>query len=138
MAHVLATLTTNPTVMEEDMALPPDWQQPKSNLAPELGHKLNGRTLALHSLAVLPQLQRNNLGTTLLKGYIQMVKDAKVADRIALLTYENLIPWYSAIGFTSTGKSENQHGGEAWYDMVSKSVIRHTSNVQGPRIRRRR
>jgi Acetyltransferase (GNAT) family len=132
MAHILVTLTTNQTVQEEDMALPPDWKEPNPKSAPELGHKLHGRTLALHSLAVLPELQHARLGTTLLRSFIQMVKDAKVADRIALLTYERLVPWYSEFGFTSSGKSSNQHGGEDWYDLVSSICRHHTSsNVQG-------
>jgi GNAT superfamily N-acetyltransferase len=115
----LVTLTTNTTVKEEDMALPPDWEKPNPTSAPEIGHKLHGRTVALHSLAVLPELQRARLGTTLLRGFIQMVKDSKVADRISLLTYEKLIPWYEEFGFTCSGKSSNQHAGQDWYDLVS-------------------
>jgi len=128
MAHILVTLTTNLSVQEEDMALPPDWQDPKSTSA-EVGHRVDGRTLALHSLAVLPELQRARLGTTLLRSFIQMVKDAKVADRISLLTYERLVPWYAEFGFTSFGKSRNKHGGEDWYDLVLEFQEDDESNL---------
>jgi Acetyltransferase (GNAT) domain len=124
MAHILATLSHNLAISEDDMALPENWQQANS-AHPSVGHKLDGRTLALHSLAVVPELQHTRLGTTLLRSWIQMVKDAKVADRIVLLTYEKLVPWYSDFGFTSHGKSYNEHGGEGWIDMVGSSR-RHT------------
>lgn len=100
------------------MALPPDWQLPIPKDKPNLGHKTGGRTVALHSLAVLPDLQGRHVGSTLLKGFIQMVKDAKVADRIALLTYKKLVPWYEKFGFENRGRSDATFGGEEWYDLV--------------------
>jgi ribosomal protein S18 acetylase RimI-like enzyme len=119
--QILVTLTTNGSVKEEDMIVPAGSSQ-TDGLAS--GHRAGGRTIALHSLAVLPELQRARVGSTLMKSYIQMVQDAKVADRISLLTYEHLIPWYEKLGFSCLGKSECQYGGKDWYDLVSGSGSR--------------
>jgi hypothetical protein len=47
-----------------------------------------------------------------------MVKDSKVVDRVALITFERLVPWYERFGFENLGKSNAQYAGEEWYDMV--------------------
>jgi GNAT superfamily N-acetyltransferase len=100
------------------MALPLDWQSPNPTEASNLGHKKAGRTVAIHSLAVLPEFQGDHLGTTFLNGFVKMVRDAKVADRIALITYEKLTTWYERFGFKSRGPSNCQYGGGGWFDMV--------------------
>lgn len=99
------------------MAVPPDWQTHPSG-HPELGHREEGRTIALHSLAVLPACQGRGLGRTLLKSYMQRMHAAGIADRIALLTYERLTSWYESLGFENKGKSQAKYGGVEWNDMV--------------------
>jgi predicted N-acetyltransferase YhbS len=116
MGQILVTLTTNTTVKDEDMVVP---TSPAKAVAPDSGHRVGGRTIALHSLSVLPELQNSRVGSTLMRSYIQMVQDAKVAERISLLTYKHLVPWYEKLGFRDLGKSECQYGGKDWYDMVS-------------------
>jgi ribosomal protein S18 acetylase RimI-like enzyme len=115
---VLSTLTDNQTIEDEDMALPPDWQHPNPTTAPRIGHKKQGRTIALHSLAVLPELQDRRIGSSLLCSFMRMVRQQGAADRIALITFERLIIFYERFGFTCLGKSKAQYGGEEWWDMV--------------------
>ena len=79
---------------------------------PKLGHKEEGRTICVHSLAVLPQFQKRGLGKTLMLAYIQRLESQGVADRLALISHEELIPYYEGLGFENQGKSEAQFGGE--------------------------
>lgn len=123
LAHVVVTLTTNDTVLDSDMALPSDWNSPIPTADPSAGHKPEGRTIALHSFAVLPTLRGRGLGGTLLRGWIQMMRASKIADSIALLTYERLIPLYEKFGFTCMGKSDATYGGEQWYDLVRLPIV---------------
>ena len=58
-AHAIGTLSTNETILDDDMALPPAWTDGAADDAVEekgrkLGHKKEGRVACLHSLAVLP------------------------------------------------------------------------------------
>lgn len=98
------------------MTLPPGWEngtEPK-----HLGHQEEGRTLAVQSLAVLPSHQGRGLGKILMKSYIQRMSDAGIADRIALLAHDYLIPFYESCGLKLLGESKAQFGGGGWYDMV--------------------
>lgn len=110
---------------DASMALPPDWQsKPKNSSAnghasEPLGHQEQGGTIAIHSLAVLPEHQGKKVGTTLMKSYIQRIKDAMIADRLALLTHEPLVPFYESLGFENKGPSQCTFGGGGWIDMVS-------------------
>ena len=54
-------------------------------------------------------------------SYIQRIQSAGVADRIALLTYDRLVPFYERLGFEYRGKSKAQYGGGGWNDMVRAS-----------------
>jgi ribosomal protein S18 acetylase RimI-like enzyme len=116
LGHIFATKTRNQTVKDADMALPADWE--KSTPQPGIGHDEAGRTLAIHSVAILPQLQRQGLGRMLMRAYIQRVESSGIADRIALLSHEEMIPFYEKVGFKSLGKSSVEHGGGGWFDMV--------------------
>lgn len=46
------------------------------------------------------------------------MQSADIADRIALLTYDRLVPFYERLGFEYRGKSKAQYGGGGWNDMV--------------------
>jgi len=122
-AHILATRTPALKVNEASMGIPPDWRTKTSTLpdstgAEPLGHQDQGSTIAIHSLAVLPEHQGKRIGSTLMKAYIQRIKDAAVADRIALLAHDNLVPFYTALGFEDRGASDCTFGGGGWIDMV--------------------
>ena len=113
LGHIVSTKTTNPTVTDDDMNFPssdaPD---------PKLGHKEEGRTVCIHSLAVLPEYQKRGLGKTLMMAYIQRMEAHGVADRLALIAHEELIPYYEGLGFENKGKSEAQFGGGGWFALV--------------------
>jgi hypothetical protein len=49
------------------------------------------------------------------------MQSADIADRIALLTYDRLVPFYERLGFEYRGKSKAQYAGGGWNDMVSAS-----------------
>lgn len=115
LGHVVATKTTTLVVTDEDMAYPTP-----SDPDPKLGHKEEGRTVCIHSLAVLPQYQGKGLGKTLLKAYLHRIKSQQVADNAALIAHEHLIPYYEKLGFVNRGPSKAQFGGGGWYDMVKE------------------
>lgn len=113
-------MTVNSTVQDEDMAYPEDW---KNNSKPQsIGHKPQGRTIALHSLAVSPTRQRSGLGKGLMKAYINEMRRTGNADRIAILTYDRLVPYYEKLGFTHHGKSASEYAGVAWHDLVGFDI----------------
>lgn len=118
LGHIVATKTTNAIVSDSDMALPSD--DPAN---PALGNKQEGRTVAIHSLAVLPQFQRKGLGSTLLKAYLDRLAKQDVADRAALIAHEDMIPYYEKFGFKNRGKSAAQFGGGGWFDMVKEVTL---------------
>lgn len=83
-----------------------------------LGNKQDGRTVAIHSLAVLPNFQHKGLGTTLMKAYLDRLAKQDVADKAALIAHQEMIPYYEKFGFKNRGKSAAQFGGGGWFDMV--------------------
>ncbi|KAI5293578.1 hypothetical protein KEM55_007033 [Ascosphaera atra] len=120
-AHIIASRTSTDVVTDASMSYPPNWEQRTSLPAPQeqpVGHVEDGQTVAVHSLAVLEGHQGRKLGTTLMKAYIQRIRDAHIAKRIALIAHEHLIPFYERFGFVNKGKSACQFGGGGWYDMV--------------------
>lgn len=54
----------------------------------------------------------------LMRAYVQRMVEAENADRIAIITYPNLVTWYEQMGFESLGESKCKHGGGGWIDMV--------------------
>lgn len=130
-AHVIATRTSTPHVTDDAMALPPDWKTSKRTLPKDenekfLGHEDQGGTIALHSLAVTPEHQNKGLGSTLLKSYIDRIREARIADRIALIAHEPLMPFYEKYGFQNRGESDAQFGGGGWYNMVRSCQVNTT------------
>ncbi|CAD0094835.1 unnamed protein product [Aureobasidium vineae] len=118
LAHCVVTKTINPTVMDEDMEVPNDWKT-SSVSSDNIGHREEGRTIAVHSLAVLPSLQNRGLGSTLLKAFIQRMEYVQAADRVALLAHGELVKFYEKLGFQNKGPSKATFGGGNWVDMVS-------------------
>lgn len=111
LGHIVATKTTSIVVTDADMSIPTDSQ-------PALGNRPEGRTAAIHSLAVLPQFQHKGLGSTLMKAYLDRLAKQDVVDRAALIAHEEMIPYYEKFGFKNKGKSAAQFGGGGWFDMV--------------------
>lgn len=86
----------------------------------------------MHSVAILPQFQRQGLGRTILKAYVQRMESSGICDRIALLAHEEMIRFYENSGFRNQGKSEVKFGGGGWSDMVSghNLLVSKASNEQ--------
>lgn len=115
--HVVATKTTSQLVTDESMSYPSDWESEEP--APSnLGHQEIGRTIVLHSVAILPQFQGRGLGRVLMMAYMQQMNGAGIADRLALIAHDHKMQWYEKLGFTNKGKSGVSFGGGGWYDMV--------------------
>ena len=93
-------MTTNSVVTDNDMHIPSHSNPPN----PDYGHKELGRTVCIHSLAVLPDYQGKGLGKTLMKAYLDRLENQDVADRAALIAHEHLIPFYEKLGFRKEGK----------------------------------
>ncbi|KAH6889876.1 hypothetical protein B0T10DRAFT_42121 [Thelonectria olida] len=116
-AHTISTKASSPVVKDADMAIPPDWESdPEATY--EVGHQPNGKTITLHSLAVSPTYQRSGLGKALMKAYLAHMKKTGQGDRVAILTYDRLVPYYQGLGFTHYGKSESNYAGVAWHDLA--------------------
>ncbi|KAK0352537.1 hypothetical protein LTR91_020881 [Friedmanniomyces endolithicus] len=135
LGHIIATKTTNPTVKDEDMAVPsssshPNPTQPTDSSHPTAapteavaGHREAGRTLAIHSLAILPQYQRHGLGRTLLQAYLQRMESHAIGDRAALIAHEGLVAFYERFGFVNRGRSGVEFAGGGWWDMVRELEV---------------
>lgn len=120
-AHIVATRTAAPAVTDASMDYPRDW---KSNNKPStpLGHEETGDTICIHSIAVRKDCQKLGIGSVLLKSYIQRLRDAKVADRLALLAHDNTKKFYARFGFDDMGPSAVTSAGGNWSNMVSSNA----------------
>ncbi|KAK4450685.1 hypothetical protein QBC34DRAFT_62646 [Podospora aff. communis PSN243] len=134
LAHIVSTASLNETVTDSDMGFPADWRA-RGGKSTELGHQESGRTIALHSLAVVPKLQGCGVGKMIVKAYIQQMNNSGLADRVALLCQDvrsllscvrliidnfpqYLVNYYERFGFQSKGASPAQFGGGGWHDMT--------------------
>ncbi|KAL2417882.1 hypothetical protein ABEF95_004881 [Exophiala dermatitidis] len=123
MAHIVATRTPAPSVTEASMGIPANWRARRSSLPEKtdeepIGHQDIGGTICIHSLAVAPEFQRMGLGRVLMKSYIQRMKDAKIADRIALLAHDHLVRFYTSLGFENMGPSSVTTCGGNWNNLI--------------------
>ncbi|KAI7359637.1 hypothetical protein KC320_g286 [Hortaea werneckii] len=120
--HLIVTKTTHLTVTDADMGVPSSSSSSSSSSSTDPSssgpHKEEGRTILIHSLAVLPQYQHLGLGRTLMESFLQRTEALGVADRAALITHEKLIPYYERFGFQNKGLSECQFAGGGWFDMI--------------------
>jgi predicted N-acetyltransferase YhbS len=114
--------------MDEDMELPDDWKTSKASTS-TVGHKEEGRTIALHSLAVLPSLQGQGLGATVIKAFCQRMGYVQAGDRIALLAHGDLVKFYEKVGFENKGPSKATFGGGGWVDMVCCVISYRTATT---------
>ncbi|KAI9798755.1 MAG: hypothetical protein M1833_004585 [Piccolia ochrophora] len=118
LAHVVATKCDSDVVTDEAMDIPHHGATAGSGGASCAGHREEGRTIALHSLAVLSEFQAKGLGTTILKSYLQRMGPSGIADRVALLCEKELVKFYEEAGFEDKGRSKARFGGGDWNDMV--------------------
>lgn len=106
------------------MEMPQNWQPSAANEVvvvdgEVIGNDQNGRSVAVHSLAIVPEYQGKGIGRALMDAYIQYIKSAAVsADRIVIIAHDHLIQFYESIGFRTQGPSSCHFGGGGWCDMV--------------------
>jgi ribosomal protein S18 acetylase RimI-like enzyme len=87
LGHIVATQSFDTVVTDAAMDYPADWVSAHPAAA-TVGHRDGGRTICIHSLAVLPSFQSRGLGRTLMTAYMQQMGGAGIADRIALIAHE--------------------------------------------------
>lgn len=76
-----------------------------------------GGFIAVQSLSVHPDFQRQGIGTLLLAA----LKETAVQQNrqgISLTCHDELIPYFEMNGFVHEGISDSTHGGAVWSDMV--------------------
>jgi acetyltransferase, putative len=76
-----------------------------------------GGFIAVQSLSVHPDFQRQGVGTLL----IAALKETAVQEHrqgISLTCHDELIPYFEMNGFVHEGISDSTHGGGVWSDMV--------------------
>ena len=88
LAHIVATGSHDNLVTDDSMAYPQGENTANTDDESKLGHQRFGRTICIHSLAVHPKLQGVGMGKLILKSYLQQIKHADVADRVALICQE--------------------------------------------------
>jgi GNAT superfamily N-acetyltransferase len=85
--HIVSSKTNDLTATDRSMEYPKNWDL--TNLTKsDVGHQEAGRTIVLHSVAVLPQFQGRGLGRVLMQAYIQQMNGAGIADRLALIAHD--------------------------------------------------
>ncbi|KAK0121379.1 hypothetical protein ONS96_011552 [Cadophora gregata f. sp. sojae] len=128
LGHVISTKTNDAVATDQSMGVPEDWESasPKPS---KVGHQEDGRTIVLHSVAVLPGFQGRGIGRVLMMSYMQHMNGAGIADKLSLIAHDHKISWYEKLGFTNTGKSEATFGGGNWIDMgfILKSLEARTA-----------
>jgi len=82
-----------------------------------IGHDSDGEHIVIMSVAVHPEHQRKGFASQLLKRFTAKMKEAGKTD-IYLICQTGLIDMYSSHGFSYLGKSDSNHGGMSWHEMV--------------------
>lgn len=80
------------------------------------GHVRNGRSAVIFSLAVHPDYRLKGIGRKLIAQMIN-VAEKKEKQRILLLCQEELIPFYTSLGFSQVGLASTNFGGKMLHQM---------------------
>ncbi|KAL6807657.1 hypothetical protein GGI42DRAFT_252315 [Trichoderma sp. SZMC 28013] len=120
--HIIATLGCSPVVTDEDMDYPKNWSKilhgDESSPSEPVGHRPDGRTVCIHSIAVCPRLQGLGLGTATLKSYVQRMNSSGLADRVALICRKSETRFFEKCGFKNIGRSDTKTLTGEFYNMV--------------------
>lgn len=82
-----------------------------------IGHDPKGQNIVIMSVVVHPEFQKQGIASELMRAFISQMKQLKKL-KIYLICQTGLIDMYAGFGFKYIGKSESDHGGMAWHDMV--------------------
>lgn len=81
-------------------------------------HSVGGTLLAIHSVVVKEECRREGVATTMLKDYIEAIKDLNDGvEKIVLLAKSHLLGFYVNCGFSVVKPSDIVHGQDLWYDL---------------------
>ncbi|KAB8235155.1 hypothetical protein ETB97_003847 [Aspergillus alliaceus] len=122
-AHVIANRSSSRTIAEGSMQMPPDWQSRSSSEAvvvdgEVIGDDPHGMNVAVHSVGVMPRFQGTGVGKSLLRVYVEYIRNSGVrGERIILICHDYLIRFYESAGFEVRGPSECLFAGGGWFDM---------------------
>lgn len=81
-----------------------------------IGHVRNGKNGVIFSVAVSPAHRRQGVARQLIEKLIEVL-ETKQKQRLVLLCKDELIDFYSALGFTYGGLSVSTFGGFRWHQM---------------------
>jgi len=82
-----------------------------------IGHDPDGEHIVIMSVVVHPEHQKKGFASRLMKYFTAKMKEAGKRD-IYLICQTGLIDMYASHGFSYLGKSESDHGGMSWHEMV--------------------
>ncbi|KAI9046017.1 uncharacterized protein KD926_005963 [Aspergillus affinis] len=125
-AHVIATRTSSTRVTDGSMEMPENWTSLPADevvtvIGEAVGSESHGGSVAVHSLAVVPEYQGKGVGRALFNAYIEYIKSGAVrADRIVVIAHDHLIRFYESFGFRNEEPSACAFGGGGWFDMELK------------------
>ncbi|WP_136797834.1 GNAT family N-acetyltransferase [Desulfosediminicola ganghwensis] len=81
-----------------------------------IGHVRNGKNGIVFSLAVDPRYRGNGIARKLMEKMIE-VSGRKEKQKIILLCKDDLVDFYTALGFSYGGPSSSDFGGYVWHQM---------------------
>lgn len=100
--YLCSTISTSPLVTDESLSM----------------NEPQGRTICLHSVCVSPKYRHQGIATKMLNYWIDLHKQRKQFDRIAIMSRPSLLPLYTSVGFIELGVSAVVHGPDKWYDCI--------------------
>lgn len=76
-----------------------------------------GNVLCIHSVVVDPKYRRKGYGLSMMKAYLDKIKEHTTMKRALLLTKRHHISFYEKVGFREIGPSSISHGKDQWIEM---------------------
>lgn len=124
--HVIANRTSRDVITEASMGMPENWpSQSRSTNDPivvdgqVVGNDPSGENIAIHSVVTIPEFQGRGVGTTMVKSYIEYIRERGFGVKKAvLIAHDYLIRFYEGAGFENRGLSECRFAGDVWMDLV--------------------
>ncbi len=85
LAHIISTRCRGDVITDADMGYPKDWRTRGGRSAKDVGHQEAGRSVGIHSLAVLPRLHRCGIGQMIMKAYLDQMRNSGLVDSVTLI-----------------------------------------------------
>ena len=81
-----------------------------------IGHDPAGKNMVVFALAVLPEYQKQGIGSQLMSLFMEEARE-RGKENVLLLCKTHLIVYYERMGFAHAGPSRSTHGGAEWHQM---------------------